>query len=466
MESSLSYDPASLKWNDYHTQNEEEKYCYCGKPRTLFKLSLYCETCNNWFHKECLSIELADMLPFTLNYKFYCLNCSTHNYTEILTRTKASWRCIMLTTFHNLFLELREQFPDTTSVKGFVIKDQCHFIARNWERLCHGRVRNDANLIASICTAFSIHNKLFPYRLYEGKKFYYFVGNPLDWKPNAVNITADYFSKADLVEFFNVPFSTELSCRNIENSSCRPGKTTEEPVRAKKEKTIIRHGKKQILANQEKSCRGKASSNGSPLRGLWVNNSVSVKEEFNEETAVGCARAPYACSTTARRPRVDQEHVYNRNGYRYIDVEPDPFAREVDCFRRAQYDELNDCAPQLKIQSDYLTIEGHKGYCLARATHAVGKCVVPLDCFNGGGFKLWYVCEGEGTWYYEVLFEKSESGAGHVRIGWAQEYANVQAPVGYDEFSYSYRDVSGTKFHKSIGTRMAWATLLGTLLAV
>jgi hypothetical protein len=30
--------------------------------------------------------------------------------------------------------------------------------------------------------------------------------------------------------------------------------------------------------------------------------------------------------------------------------------------------------------------------------------------------------------------------------------ANVQAPVGYDEFSYSYRDVSGTKFHKSIGT--------------
>jgi hypothetical protein len=140
--------------------------------------------------------------------------------------------------------------------------------------------------------------------LYEGKKFYYFVGNPLDWKPNAVNITADYcrtlniylyffltpffsVSKADLVEFFNVPFSTELSCRNIENSSCRPGKTTEEPVRAKKEKTIIRHGKKQILANQEKSCRGKASSNGSPLRGLWVNNSVSVKEEFNEETAVG-----------------------------------------------------------------------------------------------------------------------------------------------------------------------------------
>jgi hypothetical protein len=89
-------------------------------------------------------------------------------------------------------------------------------------------------------------------------------------------------------------------------------------------------------------------------------------------------------------------------------VEPDPFAREVDCFRRAQYDELNvllsikDCAPQLKIQSDYLTIEGHKGYCLARATHAVG----------------------EGTWYYEVLFEKSESGAGHVRIGWAQEYGS------------------------------------------
>lgn len=37
------------------------------------------------------------------------------------------------------------------------------------------------------------------------------------------------------------------------------------------------------------------------------------------------------------------------------------------------------------------------------------------------------------------------------RIGWGQEYANLQSPLGYDKFGYSWRSRKGTKFHESHG---------------
>ena len=37
------------------------------------------------------------------------------------------------------------------------------------------------------------------------------------------------------------------------------------------------------------------------------------------------------------------------------------------------------------------------------------------------------------------------------RIGWAQRYANLMAPLGFDKFGYSVRSRKGTKFHESIG---------------
>lgn len=37
------------------------------------------------------------------------------------------------------------------------------------------------------------------------------------------------------------------------------------------------------------------------------------------------------------------------------------------------------------------------------------------------------------------------------RLGWGQDYANLQAPLGYDKFGYSWRSKKGTKFHESAG---------------
>ncbi|PIO37578.1 hypothetical protein AB205_0166170 [Aquarana catesbeiana] len=141
------------------------------------------------------------------------------------------------------------------------------------------------------------------------------------------------------------------------------------------------------------------------------------------------------------------EHPFNKDGYRYILAEPDPHAPdpeklELDCwagkpipgdlYRACLYERvllaLHDRAPQLKISDDRLTVLGEKGYSMVRASHGVRK----------------------GAWYFEIFIDDlpPETAA---RLGWSQALGNLQAPLGYDKFSYSWRSKKGTKFHQSIG---------------
>lgn len=55
-----------------------------------------------------------------------------------------------------------------------------------------------------------------------------------------------------------------------------------------------------------------------------------------------------------------------------------------------------------------------------------------------------------GSWYFEATVEEMPDGSA-ARIGWGQEYANLQAPLGYDKFGYSWRSRKGTRFHESHG---------------
>lgn len=49
--------------------------------------------------------------------------------------------------------------------------------------------------------------------------------------------------------------------------------------------------------------------------------------------------------------------------------------------------------------------------------------------------------------------EMPESSA--ARIGFVQSYGNLQAPLGYDKFGYSWRSRKGTVFHESMGKHFA-----------
>lgn len=88
----------------------------------------------------------------------------------------------------------------------------------------------------------------------------------------------------------------------------------------------------------------------------------------------------------------------------------------------------SDKAPQLKLSEDNLRVTGDKGYSMVRATH----------------------CTNRGTFYFEATIEGMPEGSA-ARIGWGQAYANLQAPLGYDFYGYSWRSRFGTRFHQARG---------------
>lgn len=140
------------------------------------------------------------------------------------------------------------------------------------------------------------------------------------------------------------------------------------------------------------------------------------------------------------------EHPFNKDGYGYILAEPDPHADTRDfemdsfagkpipgeiyrhCLQPIVCLSLHDRAPQLKVSEDRLSVTGEKGYSSIRANYCVSK----------------------GDWYFEVKITSMPDGSA-VRLGWCQQYGNLQAPLGYDKFSYSWRSIKGTKFHQSKG---------------
>lgn len=67
-------------------------------------------------------------------------------------------------------------------------------------------------------------------------------------------------------------------------------------------------------------------------------------------------------------------------------------------------------------------------------------------------FFLFHVAVTRGSWYFEITVEELPEGAA-TRLGWAQEYANLQAPLGFDKFGYSWRSRKGTKFHEAVGKK-------------
>ena len=56
----------------------------------------------------------------------------------------------------------------------------------------------------------------------------------------------------------------------------------------------------------------------------------------------------------------------------------------------------------------------------------------------------------EGSWYFEAIIQDMPENSA-ARIGYSLPLGNLQAPLGYDKFGYSWRSRKGTKFHQSLG---------------
>ncbi|GAV67898.1 SPRY domain-containing protein [Cephalotus follicularis] len=84
-------------------------------------------------------------------------------------------------------------------------------------------------------------------------------------------------------------------------------------------------------------------------------------------------------------------------------------------------------AEKVELSDDRMTAGSSKGYRMVRATRGVV----------------------EGAWYFEIKVERLGE-TGHTRLGWSTEKGDLQAPVGYDGYSFGYRDIDGSKLHKAL----------------
>ncbi|KAI9475279.1 transcription factor, contains a PHD finger motif [Coemansia sp. RSA 989] len=92
--------------------------------------------------------------------------------------------------------------------------------------------------------------------------------------------------------------------------------------------------------------------------------------------------------------------------------------------------EETHAAAQFVIESDRLTVWNDKGYRMAKASHGVET----------------------GAWYFEAQILAPMRPEFNLRIGWSQISGELQAPCGYDVFSYSVRAKPCTRFHAAIGS--------------
>ncbi len=86
-----------------------------------------------------------------------------------------------------------------------------------------------------------------------------------------------------------------------------------------------------------------------------------------------------------------------------------------------------DKAAQIVVSKDQMTCYGEGGYRMIRGTHGVHS----------------------GAYFWEAEIKETLDTNAHVRIGWSTRQGELQAPVGFDKYSFGYRDIGGSKVHNS-----------------
>ncbi|XP_044263008.1 set1/Ash2 histone methyltransferase complex subunit ASH2 isoform X1 [Tribolium madens] len=367
--------------------NEQQSNCYCGKDRNLNIVELLCANCSRWFHESCIGYQLGKLVPFMANYIFLCKNCSPTGL-ESFKKSQAQISQMCVTAIANL---------------------QQSSLKEGSNRLM-----------------FSKEKEIIPYIEYHWEAL----------TTTSRRVTQSWHSTVHkaLIKDIHVLFIFEESPINGQMYG------------------LINTDLTQIKPNYEAMIKGgtlKVTDMGIQHVAGGVK-SRSAKRKFPGDISGGGKKGRGVDLGTPKLPAhgYPLDHPFNKDGYRYFLAEPDPHAPY-----RQEFDEssdwagkpipgwlyrtlipstvllaLHDRAPQLKISEDRLAVTGEKGYSTVRATHGVTK----------------------GTWYWEATIEEMPEGTA-TRMGWGQDYANLQAPVGYDKFGYSWRSRKGTRFHESAG---------------
>ncbi|RDL31407.1 uncharacterized protein BP5553_09616 [Venustampulla echinocandica] len=140
------------------------------------------------------------------------------------------------------------------------------------------------------------------------------------------------------------------------------------------------------------------------------------------------------------------DHVYNKKNFHYTHCIADPAFPSSLYYRQT---ETEPFGPRFNFEDTsthmFLDESGHhvttdKGFRMAKANVGVRQGRWYWECKIISGIPKRKPSETNVT---------QESANGHVRMGWARREASLDAPVGFDTYSYGVRDAKGQKVFMS-----------------
>ncbi|KAI8633303.1 hypothetical protein F5Y19DRAFT_295746 [Xylariaceae sp. FL1651] len=218
----------------------------------------------------------------------------------------------------------------------------------------------------------------------------------------------------------------------------------DKPGRAKKESLKKRESKAGAGADSSRATPDPKAKEQLPSESSPLRYKLAPPKRSDFDTARGPVFAHHHDITTPDGSTVQffetSEHVYNKKSYHYLHCIADPafpssfYYRQTEPEPYGPHISFEDASTHMYLDQSGRHITTDKGFRMARANVAVR----------------------EGTWYWEckitrgILKDRSQGEShGHVRLGFARREASLDAPVGFDAYSYGFRDVAGQKVHMS-----------------
>ncbi|XP_030554320.1 polycomb protein Pcl isoform X2 [Drosophila novamexicana] len=131
----LPYHADKLSWDEKHRVNEEQIYCYCGKPGKFDHNMLQCCKCRNWFHTQCMQNFKRKLLRGDIFFVFCCTVCN--DGVEFVRRLQIDWVDMLHITLYNLRKHQHQKYHHLLKDIWPFILEQRHQlpICEEWRQL-------------------------------------------------------------------------------------------------------------------------------------------------------------------------------------------------------------------------------------------------------------------------------------------------------------------------------------------
>jgi hypothetical protein len=128
------YKIEELHWNENHTRNKENIYCYCGKNIKENESFIKCQKCGQLFHSKCIKTLKQPHLFGDVYYYFKCSVCNKGK--EIYKRNDISWITCLYLVIYNIVKSRKDNNINKNIEKNYYCRfkeDICNYIDNNWE---------------------------------------------------------------------------------------------------------------------------------------------------------------------------------------------------------------------------------------------------------------------------------------------------------------------------------------------